>query len=128
MSSSCTAEVISTAGAAPGRTPANTVRGDTHWSTIWPCSHWGLSMGVTRISYSVDGGPRRDAEDCTQGACFIYEGYDQPIEVYAAFEDCSESILFTRGAACTDASAAELIFAFYPCDGDTDTDGAGSTG
>lgn len=86
------------------------------------------------VTYSIDGGPRRPAEDCSQGACFIYEGYDQPIEVFARYADCtSEDTLSIRGAACGDDAAAELLFAFYDaCGPDTDTDGGsgggGSTG
>ena len=82
------------------------------------------------VTYSIDGGARQSAL-CRQGACFIYDGVDQPITVYARYEDCPEDELSTFGASCDASSSAELIFAFYedcnPGGSDPD-DNPGTTG
>jgi len=81
------------------------------------------------VEYSVAGGPRVPAEGCTQGACFIYEGAGQPIEVFARYEDCDESALSTIGAVCPDQSSAELGFGFYEdCMAPYGTDGPTASG
>lgn len=81
------------------------------------------------VEYSVAGGPRVEAQDCTQGACFIYEGAGQPIEVFARYQDCDESVLSTTGAICPDQSRAELGFGFYEnCMVPVGTDGPSGSG
>lgn len=82
------------------------------------------------VTYSIDGGARQSAL-CRQGACFIYDGVDQPITVYARYEGCPEDEMSTFGASCDASSSAELIFAFYedcnPGGSDPD-DNPGTTG
>ena len=86
------------------------------------------------VEYSVAGGPRVPATDCYQGACFIYAGAEQPIQVFARYMDCPWESLDTFGPACDAENPAQLAFAFYetcsPLDTDTDgdTDGGGTSG
>lgn len=91
---------------------------------VWLELNTGGLVSAT-VEYSVDGGPRTPAV-CQQGACFIYEGAEQPITVYAQYEDCDEQELSTFGASCDAEVAAEISFGFYdgcsPATGGWDTD------
>ncbi len=95
---------------------------------VWLALNTG-GLVSAQVEYSVAGGPRTAAQDCTQGACFIYEGAGQPIEVFARYEDCDESALSIMGAVCPEQSSAELSFGFYEgCTIPTGTDGPPGTG
>ncbi|MBV1860995.1 MAG: hypothetical protein KUG77_21440 [Nannocystaceae bacterium] len=134
---------VGTSDAASGTTGPNCSMQPT--VVVWLALNTG-GLVSAEVEYSIAGGPRVAAEGCTQGACFIYEGAGQPIEVFARYEDCDESTLSITGAVCPEQGSAELAFGFYDgctppygtdgppgsgsdgSDSDTDSTGTDSTG